>query len=63
MTLAALQTFLAPLISCLAPEGVSEVSINKPQEAWIETHGEIDLRGYASGEDVPPPDRCSNSLP
>ncbi len=41
MTRAALETFLAPLASCLAPEGVSEVSINKPQEAWIETGGEM----------------------
>ena len=41
MTTAALETFLAPLASCLSPEGVSEVSINKPQEAWIETNGEM----------------------
>ena len=41
MTHTALETFLAPLASCLAPEGVSEVSINKPQEAWIETNGEM----------------------
>ena len=41
MTHTALETFLAPLASCLAPEGVSEVSINKPQEVWIETKGEM----------------------
>ena len=41
MTQSALQTFLAPLESCLAPDGVSEVSINKPQEVWIETSGEM----------------------
>jgi type IV secretion system protein VirB11 len=41
MTHTALETFLAPLASCLAPEGVSEVSINTPQEAWIETNGEM----------------------
>ena len=41
MTHAALQTFLAPLAGCLSPVGVSEVSINKPGEAWIETYGEM----------------------
>jgi type IV secretion system protein VirB11 len=41
MTQAALDTFLSPLASCLVPDGVSEVSINKPQEVWIETSGEM----------------------
>ena len=41
MTLAALETFLTPLATCLAPDGVSEVSINKPREAWIETNGQM----------------------
>ena len=37
----ALEDFLAPLAEYLAPEGVSEVSINRPGEAWIETYGEM----------------------
>lgn len=41
MTQVALETFLAPLAGCLSPEGVSEVSINRPEEAWIETYGEM----------------------
>lgn len=41
MSRVALETFLAPLAGCLAPEGVSEVSINRPGEAWIETFGEM----------------------
>jgi type IV secretion system protein VirB11 len=37
----ALDTFLAPLTSSLLPEGVTELSINKPKEAWVETYGEM----------------------
>ena len=37
----ALQTFLSPLAVILAQEDVSEVSINKPGEAWVERRGEM----------------------
>jgi type IV secretion system protein VirB11 len=37
----ALEDFMAPLAESLAPDGVSEVSINRPGEAWIETSGEM----------------------
>jgi type IV secretion system protein VirB11 len=52
MTQVALETFLAPLADCLAPDGVSEVSINRPGEAWIEANGEMsrqDLPGLDAG--------------
>jgi type IV secretion system protein VirB11 len=47
MTHVALETFLEPLQPLLAPEGVSEVSINRPGEVWIESFGEM------RREDVP----------
>jgi type IV secretion system protein VirB11 len=41
MSQVALQTFLTPLADPLGQDGVSEVSINKPGEGWIEQAGEM----------------------
>ena len=41
MSFAALETYLLPLKAIFAEEGVNEVMINKPQEAWIENRGEL----------------------
>ncbi len=40
-SLAALQTYLLPLKEMLDREGVSEISINKPGEVWLELHGDM----------------------
>ncbi|MCD6034778.1 MAG: type secretion system ATPase VirB11 [Rickettsiales bacterium] len=40
-SITALQTYLGPLEAIFAEEGVSEVSINKPGEVWIENRGEM----------------------
>ena len=37
----ALETYLAPLQTIFAQDGVNEVCINKPGEAWVEKKGEI----------------------
>jgi len=42
MSLTALQTYLAPLERFFAGEGVSEISINRPKEVWIEIHGDME---------------------
>lgn len=41
MSIAALETYLAPLKRFFAQEGVSEISINRPQELWIEVYGDM----------------------
>lgn len=41
MSFTALETFLAPLQGLFAREGVSEISINQPGEAWVEAYGEM----------------------
>jgi type IV secretion system protein VirB11 len=41
MSLTALETYLEPLKRIFAEEGVSEISINRPFEAWIENKGDI----------------------
>ena len=41
MNLAALETYLLPLKNIFAEEGVNEISINRPQEAWVEKRGDI----------------------
>lgn len=41
MTTAALETFLKPVFPWLDQEGVSELSINKPGEVWIEKGGDM----------------------
>lgn len=37
----ALETFLSPLKPVFAEEGVSEISINKPGEIWVEKYGDM----------------------
>lgn len=41
MSLTALDTFLEPLKALFAEEGIQEISINKPGEAWVEKHGDM----------------------
>ncbi len=41
MSLTALDTYLAPLKRLLDEEGIQEISINKPGEAWVEKFGEM----------------------
>lgn len=40
MSLAALNTYLEPLKDIIAMEGISEISINRPGEVWIDRRGE-----------------------
>lgn len=45
----ALEVYLKPISIILAKEDISEISINKPNEAWVEKRGEmykVDLPGY-----------------
>ncbi len=37
----ALETFLAPMKGLFEKEGVSEISINRPKEAWVEIYGDM----------------------
>lgn len=41
MSIVALETYLAPLKNIFAEEGVSEVSINRPKEVWVEKYGDM----------------------
>jgi type IV secretion system protein VirB11 len=41
MTVAALESYLLPLKKIFAEDGVNEVSINRPGEAWVEKMGDI----------------------
>mgnify|MGYP000379030957 CR=1 FL=1 len=41
MSLTALDTFLEPFAALFAEEGIQEISINRPGEAWIEVFGEM----------------------
>lgn len=41
MSLTALDTFLGPLKSLFAEEGIQEISINRPGEAWVEKYGDM----------------------
>ncbi len=43
MSLTALDTFLEPLAALFAEEGIQEISINKPGEAWVEKFGDMRL--------------------
>jgi type IV secretion system protein VirB11 len=38
---AALETFLLPFHAIFAEDGVSEISVNKPGEVWVENRGEM----------------------
>ncbi len=39
--LTALDTFLEPLAKLFAEDGIQEISINRPGEAWVEKYGEM----------------------
>jgi type IV secretion system protein VirB11 len=41
MSLTALETYLEPLKKIFAEEGVNEISVNRPFEAWVEKKGDI----------------------
>lgn len=41
MSVDALESFLSPLNQIFAREGVSEISINRPREVWIEVRGDM----------------------
>ena len=41
MAFTALDTFLEPLAALFAEEGIQEISINKPGEAWVEKYGDM----------------------
>lgn len=43
MSITALETYLKPLEDLLNRPGVSEISINKPEEAWVEQRGDMTL--------------------
>jgi len=43
-SIAALETYLAPLNVLFDEEGISEISINRPGEAWIEKYGDMEYR-------------------
>jgi type IV secretion system protein VirB11 len=40
---AALETFLLPFYGLFQEDGVAEISVNKPGEAWVEKHGDMRL--------------------
>jgi type IV secretion system protein VirB11 len=49
ISVAALDSFLLPLKQILDKEGVTEISINRPNEVWIEIAGDMyrqDLPGF-----------------
>ena len=41
MSLTALDTFLEPFAALFAEEGIQEISINRPGEAWVERFGDM----------------------
>ncbi len=41
MSIVALETYLAPLKAIFDQQGVSEVSINRPKEVWVEIYGDM----------------------
>ncbi|MFZ9469599.1 MAG: P-type DNA transfer ATPase VirB11 [Rickettsiales bacterium] len=41
MSVDALESFLSPLSQIFAREGVSEISINRPREVWVEIKGDM----------------------
>lgn len=44
MSITALQTFLEPISPIFDEEGVSEISVNRPGEVWVEKYGEMERR-------------------
>ncbi len=51
MSVDALESFLSPLSQIFAREGVSEISINRPREVWVEIKGDM-FREELSNFDV-----------
>jgi len=47
VSIAALETYLSPIRTILDQEGISEVSVNRPGEVWVENRGDM------SREEVP----------
>ncbi len=43
MSLTALNTFLRPLEELFEQQGISEISINRPGEAWVERYGDMEF--------------------
>jgi type IV secretion system protein VirB11 len=43
MSFTALDTFLEPLAALFAEDGIQEISINRPGEAWVEKYGDMRL--------------------
>lgn len=41
MSIVALETYLKPLKGIFEQQGVSEISINRPKEAWVEVYGDM----------------------
>jgi type IV secretion system protein VirB11 len=41
MSIVALETYLLPLKTIFQQTGVSEISINRPKEAWVEVYGDM----------------------
>jgi type IV secretion system protein VirB11 len=41
MSIVALETYLAPIKSYFAQEGVNEISINRQKEVWVERYGDM----------------------
>jgi type IV secretion system protein VirB11 len=41
MSIAALDSYLLPIKQILEREGISEVSINRPFEVWVENKGDM----------------------
>ncbi|MBF8246909.1 MAG: P-type DNA transfer ATPase VirB11 [Rickettsia sp.] len=42
----ALETYLIPFNAVFAEEGINEITINRPQEVWIEKGGELKVESY-----------------
>ncbi len=47
MSLAALDTYLRPLKELFDEDGIAEISINRPGEAWVEKYGDMQYRELA----------------
>ena len=43
MEYTALETYLAPLKQVFEQDGVSEISVNKPGEIWVEKYGDMTM--------------------
>ena len=52
----ALEVYLKPITILLSKEGIAEISINKPNEAWVEKKGDI-YKSRQGKDEQPGPDR------